>query len=95
MGLGPTRGFEPEQMIVFSWKQLRGGVPLIWGPRTNWEEEKKTHLEEGYRDAEKEGTKAVMMNVWKEGDARSCEMTVFWISATPSPGRAETPSACS
>lgn len=25
MGMGPTRGLEPEQELVFNWKQLRGG----------------------------------------------------------------------
>lgn len=50
-------------------------------------------MEEGSQDAEKKGTKALMMNLWKKGDTRSCEMMASWISEMPSLGRAETCSA--
>lgn len=96
MGMGPTRGFEPEQVLVFNWKQLRGGPASDLGATYCLGRRKeKTHLEEGDQDAEKEGTQALMMNLWKKGDARSCEMTVFRISVMPSPGRTDTCSACS
>lgn len=40
---------------------------MIWGPYANWEEEKETHSEEGDQDAEKEGTKVLMLHLWKKG----------------------------
>lgn len=90
VGMGPTRGLEPEQELVFNWKQLRGGPASDLGAAYSGKRRKeKTHLEEGDQDAEKEGMKAVMMDLWKKGDTRSCEQCLgaqrchHWEEQTP------------